>query len=202
MPISSGTSSPSPTRAMPAGRAAGTGDAVTSSQMWNAGRSARAAYGFTIQTAAETSASTSASAAPAPGLSGAGRRPASRGRTDTQGSAKNSVQIPSVSTAAPSSGLTSGGSGTGGASGACPTSTRNSATASATRNGTSPAPIQRSHGRTGSWRRRTRAKASIAAANSGSSNDATSSAIAQRGRSFCAINRYDDGVSATRPPAS
>src|SRR3954449_5838137 len=184
MPISSGTSSPSATRATPAGRAAGTGDAVTSSQMWNAGRSASAAYGLTIQTAAETSASTSASAAPAPGLSGAGRRPASRGRTNTQVSAKNSVQIPSVSTAAPSSGFTSGGSGTGGASGACPTSTRNSATAYATRNGTSPAASQRNHGMTGSRRRRTRANESIDAANSGRSNVRASSETAQRGNSF------------------
>src|SRR3954452_17287894 len=74
-----GSSNPSATRAIPAGRAAGTGDAQTSNQRWNAGTSASAANGLTTQTATDAMARTSDSAAPAPGLSGGGSLPARSG---------------------------------------------------------------------------------------------------------------------------
>src|SRR5438128_9800851 len=138
-------SSPSSTSATPAGRDGGSGSAVTRSQRWKAGSSASAANGLATQTAIDTTDSTSASAAAAPGRSGAGSSPAMRGRRKSQLKAKKRAQSPSVTAAAPPNELNVGDNGTGGVSGAWPTSTRNSASRSTTRKGTVPAAIQRSH---------------------------------------------------------
>ena len=88
---------------MPTGRVGATGVAATSSQRWNAGSSSSAAHGLTTQTAIEPMTSASDSAAAAPGLSGAGSRPASRGRANAQVRANNRVQMASETAARPSS---------------------------------------------------------------------------------------------------
>ena len=88
-----------------------------------------------------------------------------------------SATVPAVPT-----GIAPAATGSGGVAGSSPVTPRNQAKASARANGAAAARIHHSHGPTGSWRRRTRAKPSTATSSGASSSAATSSRTAHSGQ--------------------
>ncbi len=94
----------------------------------------------------------------------------------------------------PSRGRSAIATGPGGAASSRPVSFIAIVSSSASTNGSAQAPTQRSQLPTGSCRRRTRAKPSIAASSTGSSSAAPSSRTGHSGSSFLSISTYASGA--------
>ena len=93
-----------------------------------------------------------------------------------------SATVPEVPT-----GIAPAATGSGGVAGSRPVTPRNHAKASATAIGAAEARIHHTHGPTGSWRRRTRAKPSTATSIGASSREAISSRTAHRGSTLRSV---------------